>query len=137
MAVKFNLYDLNELELIITFPVVFESNFPINEKKTIEHENVRGKGSIIVDGGEAASDLYLKGVITGEDYDDLIEKINNMEDKVQFNVPYVLKIESSSASSGINEPSYHVKRKDKIEWQSNSLRTNFVEYTIIFRTNSW
>lgn len=113
-------------------PTVFSANYPHTEKDTIEHRNVRGKGSIIVDGGNSPWDLTLKGVLTGTDYDDLMSNVDEMESEVEINVPYTLII-----SSGTTTYVYNVKRITPIITQEDNLRTKMQKYTITFRVNCW
>jgi len=115
-----------------TFPVVFSANYPHSEKKVIEHENVRGKGSIVIDGGEKVWTIDLRGVLSGDDYDDLMEKVDEMEESVLINVPYTLVI-----SNGTTEYVYNVKRITSIIYQDDNLRTNFMEYQIALRVGAW
>lgn len=132
MATTFKIYASDGITPIYTFPVVFEANYPHTGKKIIEHENVRGKGSIIVDGGEESWTLELKGVLTAADYDSLMVLVDAMESTVVINTSYYIKI-----SSGVTTHSYKCKRIEPIEWQANSLRTNFIEYVAYLRINCW
>jgi hypothetical protein len=133
MNVYFQLYASNGTTPQYLFPTVFSANYPHTEKNLIEHTNVRGKGSIIVDGGDSAFDLTLKGVLFASDYEALIVLIDAMESSVALNIPYVLKINKTSSTYY----SYNCKRITPIEWQSDNLRTNFIEYSISLRILSW
>jgi len=133
MNVYFKLYDSTGLVLKYTFPIVFQANYPHSEKNLIEHESVRGKGSIIVDGGDSSWDLVLRGVLQGADYAALITAIEAMESAVVLNTPYVLKITKSISI----DYEYKVKRITAIEYQEDNLRTNYMEYQITFRVYSW
>jgi len=129
--VKFNLYSIESGEpLIYTFPIVSQANYPHTEKKLIEHENVRGKGSIIISGGDSAWDLTLRGVLIGNDYDDLMDKVDELEEKVLLNEPFILKIESNTTTY-----EYNVKRILPVEYQEDNLRTNFIEYQVTLRVD--
>ena len=133
MNVYFKLYDSTGIVLKYTFPVVFQANYPHSEKKLIEHESVRGKGSIIVDGGESSWDLTLKGVLIAADYAALMVLVEAMESAVVLNTPYVLEITKSIST----DYEYKVKRIEPIQYEEDNLRTNCLEYTITFRVNSW
>jgi len=115
-----------------TFPVVFSANYPHTGKKIIEHENVRGKGSITVDAGQESWDLVLKGVLKADDYDSLMELVDDMEENVQINVPYTLVI-----SNGVTTYEYRVKRITPIEYQEDNLKTDFLEYIVTLKCLSW
>jgi len=132
MSVNFKLYASNGSTLIHTFSTVFQANYPHTEKKLIEHENVRGKGSIIVDGGDSSWTLTLRGVLFANDYDALMALVDTMESSIVLNTPYVLKI-----LSGVTTHSYNCKRIVPIIYQEDSLRTNFIEYTCELRCLSW
>lgn len=133
MNVKFNLYDSTGLNLEYTFPIVFQANYPHTEKHLIEHENVRGQGSIIIDGGNSAWDITLKGVLIADDYQALIALIDDMESKVILNTPYVLKINKTASTYY----EYKVKRITPIIFDETSLRTKYVEYEVTFRVDTW
>jgi hypothetical protein len=135
MAVYFRLYQSNGVTLVYTFPVVFEANYPHSEKEMIEHKSIRGKGSLYVDGGEVAWDLILRGVVFGADYDAVEGAIEAMEGAVVINTPYVLKITKSVA--GATNYEYNVKRVTPIQYQIDNRRTDYLEYNIQFRVNSW
>lgn len=131
----FKLYLANGITLQYIFPVVFQANYPHSEKKLIEHESVRSKGSIVIDGGNSSWDLTLKGVLRANNYDDLMVLVDDMEKKIVLNTPYVLKISKSVAGGTYWE--YKIKRKEPIQFQEDSLRTNFIEYNCILRVNTW
>jgi hypothetical protein len=133
MNVYFQLYASNGTTPQYLFPVVFDANYPHTEKNLIEHTNIRGKGSIVVSGGDSAWDITLKGVLFAADYEALTVLIDAMESSVALNTPYVLKINKTSSTYY----SYNVKRIVPIEWQSNNLRTNFMEFTCTLRVLSW
>jgi hypothetical protein len=135
MAATFKLYLSNGTTLQYTFPVVFQANYPHTEKKLIEHESVRGKGSIVIDGGDSAWDLNIKGVLRADNYNALMTLVDDMETKIILNTAYVLKITKSSAL-GTNWE-YKVKRIVPIQFQEDSLRINFIEYTCTLRVNTW
>ena len=133
MAATFKLYASNGSTLIYTFPVVFSANYPHSEKKYVEHENLRGKGSIITDGGEASWDIILRGVLFAADYNALQALINTLESTIVLNTPYYLKITKAISTTW----DYKVKRISPIEYQEDSLRTDFTEYQVILRVNAW
>lgn len=130
---RFKLYESDGNTLRYTFPIVFSANYPNSSQNLIEHSNFRGKGSIIVDGGESAWDLTLQGVLSGDSYEEVIAAIDALESAVALNTPYVLKIGKTVST----QYSYNVKRIEPIQYPSDNLRLDFIEYTIIFRVNSW
>ena len=132
MDVRFRLWNSAESVIIYTFPIVFSATYPYSEKNLIEHINPRGKGSIIIDSGDTAWNLTLKGVLSANNYEALTTLIDALESAVQLNTPYILKINKTSSTYY----SYHVKRISPIEYEDNN-RTTFLEYTITFRVNCW
>jgi hypothetical protein len=140
MAVTFKLYE-NYGEtgesLVYTFPTIFSANYPHSEKKYIEHTNLRGKGSITINGGESSWDLILKGVLKASNYATLMILIDAMESLVELNTPFTLGIENTEAETGDIEYFYKVKRITPIEYPEDNLRTDFIEYRVTFLVNSW
>ena len=57
----FKLYDSGN-NLIYTFPLVQATNAPQTPRKSVVIESQRGKGAIILDGGEEIWELYIKGL---------------------------------------------------------------------------
>jgi hypothetical protein len=130
----FKLYDSSGDELQYTFTAVQDANYPHSEKDFIEHTSQRGKGSVIIDGGEKAWDLTIRFVISGTDYEDLTDEIDDLESDIDLNVPYVLKIDKTNSTTY----DYNVKRILPIEYPIESnLRNTFQEVIITFRVNSW
>jgi hypothetical protein len=132
MSVTFKIYASDGTTPVYTLPVVFDANYPYSASKIIEHENVRSKGSIVINGGEQSWDLNLKGVVMAADYDALMTIVNAIESAIVINTPYYIKI-----SSGTTTHSYKCKRITPIEWQNDSLRTKYIEYAISLRINCW
>jgi len=132
-TVYFKLYDSTGVSLIYTFPVVFSANYPHSEENLIEHKNVRGKGSIVIDGGETPWDLTLRGVMLANDYEALTVLIDAMETAIQLNTKYVLKINKTVSTFY----TYNVKRILPIEYTPDNLRTNYMEYVCTLRVNAF
>lgn len=129
----FKLYASNGITPVYTFPVVFSANYPHSEKKVIEHENLRGKGSIIIEGGETVWDLNLRGVLMAADYNALMSLVNTLETTIILNTPYYVKITKGISTTW----DYKCKRIAPIEYQEDNLRTNYLEYKITLRINAW
>lgn len=129
MSVYFKLCESDGTTLRYIFPVVISANYPHSEKNIIEHSNVRGKGSIIINGGEKSWDLVIIGVLSGQDYNTLMTAIDDLEDKIVLNTAYVLKITKGIGTTW----DYNVKRIVPIEYPSDNLRTDNIEYTCTLR----
>lgn len=135
---EFKLYASDGVTLVYTFPVVQATNAPQSPKKVVEHQGQRGKGSIIIDGGEAPWDLTIRGILTTEEdigadaYKDLISKMDTLESSVALNTQYVLHIDKTESTYY----SYNVKRIQPITYET-GLRINAQEYEVILRANCW
>lgn len=131
------LYESDGVTLKYTFETVQSINAPQTVKDMIEIKNPRGKGSLIIDGGQASWDLTIKGIIYseeddgGEAYKDLTEKIDELEG-IAIGTAYVLKIDKDE----LNQYEYNVKRITPIEYTEN-LRTSYIPYRVTLRANSW
>ncbi|MBN1467724.1 MAG: hypothetical protein JW924_03280 [Fusobacteriaceae bacterium] len=130
---RFKLYNSTGLSLLYTFPVVQESNHPHTSSKSVEIESQRGKGSILIDGGAESWDLRFTGILSGEDYQALVTKMDELESAVDLNIPYIMKIDKTATT--VYE--YKVKRILPIEWGDTNFRNNFIEYRITLRVNCW
>jgi len=65
MNIDFKLYESDGVTERFLFPLVQETNAPLTEKKFTELEGIRGEGSIVIMGSEAAKDITIRGLITG------------------------------------------------------------------------
>ncbi len=118
---------------IYTISFVQTDNSPQDPGKFVELNSFRGQGSIVVDGGNAAPwDLILDFVLQGTDYEDLIAKMDAVENTILKNTKYVLKIDRTSSTT----KDYKIKRIESISWREDR-RTTIQHGTIIFKVNSW
>jgi len=131
--VKFSLYQSNGSTLAYTFPVVYQANYPWSEKNIIQHENPRGKGAIVISGGDKAWTLTLKGCLRAADYDALVVLMDGMESAVVINTPYVIKINKTSSTYY----TYNCKRISPIIFDPNNLKTDYIEYEVSLLCNAW
>jgi len=128
----FKLYESDGASLVYTFPIVQYTNAPQTVKQTVVLKNLRGKGGIVIDGGEDTWKLELKGLHYGDDYESIEGAMNTMETTIVMNTKYVLKF-------NISESTYHnynVKRIDAITYPE-SLRTDSQIYSVKFIANAW
>lgn len=128
----FKLYASDGVTLVYTFPVVQATNAPQSLKKGTVIEGMRGKGCLIIPGGDSSWDLVIRGVFLADNYTDLTSLINTLETSVVTNTKYVLKIEKSVSTSF----DYNVQRIEAIDYPE-SLRTDYQEYVIRLKVNSW
>ncbi len=134
MKVYFKLYQSDGLTLVYTFPVVQDCNYPASPRRNILIEGTRGKGGILIDGGDSVWDLNITGYLIANSYEELITKIDEMENNVVANTPYILKINKTISTYY----EYKVKRIDAIEYPiDEGFRTNYQLYTVHFKVNVW
>lgn len=118
---------------IYTIPFIQADNSPQDPGKFVELNSFRGQGSIVVDGGDTAPwDLELDFVLQGTDYEDLIAKMDAVENIILKNTKYFLKIDRTSSTT----KDYKVKRIEPIIW-ANDRRTTIQHGTITFRVGAW
>lgn len=134
MKVEFKLFESDGLTEVYVFPLVQETNLPLSEKRFTELEGFRGEGSIVIMGSESATDIFISGLILGEDYKEITEKIDDLKDKVKFGEPYYLKVNKTESTYY----TYRVMRLSPIALAP-SLRNGrgAQQYSITFRNKSW
>ena len=126
-------WNSTETAQIYTIPFVQADNSPQDPGKFVLLNSFRGQGNIVVDGGNSAPwDLVLDFVLQGTDYEDLIAKMDAIENTILKNTKYVLKIDRTSSTT----KDYNVKRIEPIVW-GNDRRTTIQHGTITFKVNSW
>jgi len=130
---KFKLYDSTGISLLYTFPVIQESNHPHTSSKAVEIESQRGKGSIIIDGGQESWDLTFRGVLSADNYEALVPIQDALDAVVALNTPFIMKIDKTSTTAY----EYKIKRILPITWGTTNFRNNFIEFTITLRVNCW
>jgi hypothetical protein len=135
---KFELYDATGLNKLYTFPAVYKTNAPQSVANYVEVTGFRGKGSIIIPGGEQSWDLEMSFVLVAEDYEALTALIDGVE-AIALNTPYILKIGKYAVAPNSGTEThyeYNVKRIVPFEYEE-SLRTNYQKVNATFRVNSW
>ena len=126
------LYNSSGTGQIYTFDYVTQDNSPQDPFDFVEIYGLRGVGSIIIPGSTKAWNLRLNFVLCGDDYQDVIAKMDAIESTIVKNTPYVLKIDRTPTTT----KDYNVKRVQPITWQA-SRRTRVQKGAVIFRVNSW
>jgi len=132
MIPTFKLFDSTGTVLKYTFPAVNYTNAPQSVENFIEHETIKSKGSLIVEGGESSWDLIMRFTLLGDGYEEVTSLIDDLEDKVRFNTPYVLVIAKSPTTSY----QYKVKRLQSFEYVE-SLRLQIQKVSCILKVNVW
>lgn len=128
----FKLYDKTGTNLLYTFPAVNYTNAPQSVEDSVEITNLRSRGAIIIPGGEKPWNLEMQFTLIGEDYEEVTSQIVTLENTVQLNTPYVLRIDKTNSSYF----EYPVKRVQPFIYDT-SLRNYFQEIRAILRANCW
>lgn len=128
------IWNSSETAIIYTIPIVHRDNSPQDPFNYEELTSFRGQGSVIIPGSNNASwDLTLDFILQGDDYEDLISKMDTMESIIVKNTRYILKIGRTSSTT----KDYKVKRLLPIDWYQEGRRTKFQRGRITLRVNSW
>lgn len=136
MNATIELYDSTGAVKLYTFPLVQDTNLHEGAgRKSISHSTPRGKGSIVIDGGEEAREIFIEGIIYGAGYDEVIDEIETMKSAIVQNTPYVLKMRKTSTT----KYEENVKRIQPISFPVDSvtMMTKYQSYRIVFLGNSW
>lgn len=130
---RFTIYNSAGDTLLYTFLVVQSTSAPHGaDSKSIVITGVRGKGAIIIDGGDNAWDISITGILSGDNYEALVVAMDAMNTAIPLNT--ALKLRISKTSSTYYE--YNVKRIVGINYPQN-LRTSTQEYTVVLKSNAW
>jgi len=132
MIPTFKLYDSTASSLRYTFPNVQYTNAPRTVESYVELKNIRGQGSLVIDGGQDTWNLELRFVIIGDDYEDITARIDALESAILFNTPYQLTIDKTSSTVY----QYRVKRVTSFVY-AESLRTKIQRVSATFKVNAW
>jgi hypothetical protein len=129
---KYNLYAADGITLVYPFQYTLSDNSPQDAVRFTEITGFRGQGSIIIGGSIQPWDLTLTFFLTGTDYADLIDKMDEVQDTIELNTPYVLTIDRTISTT----QNYNVKRISPIVWEDTK-RIRYQRGTISFRVGSW
>ena len=128
----FKLYASDGVSLIYTFEHIIDTNWPQDNPSSIELTNTRSAGAITIPEGNKPYDIYLKGIILGDDYTDITTKIFAMRDTIVPNTRYVLSLDKSN----VVVDTIKVMRTVTIDFDE-SKRISNQKYTIRLRALSW
>lgn len=127
------IYASNNSTLVYTIPYVLVGENSVQDPmKYVEHNSLRGIGSIIVGGSEDAWDLTLPICLLGTSYENLRGQMDTMLSTIVKNTPYYLQIGLTAST----HKDLKVKRLQSIEWED-SRRVNIQKGKLILRVNSW
>jgi len=131
--VTYKLYAENGTSLVYTFTYVQEDNSPQDPVDYVEIEGLRGTGSIVIQGSTKAWNLVLRFFLKGNDYEDLIAKMDALETTIVKFTRYVLKISRTSSTT----KDYHVMRLEPFQFLGGDFRTDYQEVICTLRVNTW
>ena len=77
-TIGFKLYKEDGISLQYTFELVQSTNLPQSSKRFAEIVGFRGNGSIVILGSDKPWDLIINGLLDCKDYDEVIEKIDEL-----------------------------------------------------------
>ncbi len=136
---RFRLYQSDGTTLVYEFESVTNwGNSPFIDAITFtEHTSLRGQGGIISEGATAPFDFSLEFLLTGDDYEDLVDQMNSLPSTILNNTKYVLRIDLTSGGS---TKDLKVKRLTPILFPITSTSkkvVNFQQGNITFRVDVW
>lgn len=129
---RFNLYASDGVTLLYTFIAVQATNAPQSLNKNTVIEGIRGQGCIVITGSTSAWDLTINGVFLGSNYEAIVILMDALEAAIPIGTKFVLKIDKTPSTTY----SYNVIRITPIEYPE-SLRTDYQEYKVVLKANSW
>ena len=131
----FSLWNDTGASKLYTFKAVNDTNAPQTVKDLVKVTNLRGKGQIVIDGGEKPWTLEIKFVIIGEDYTDVASQVETLENTILLNTPYLFLIDKSISTFY----QYKIKRTEPFTYTDipNNLRNTFQKVSAKFDVNSW
>lgn len=132
---QFRLYASDGTTLVYTFTYVQNIDDFSDPSHYIEHESLRGQGSIIVPGSDQAYDMTLQFIIKGTDYTNLCTLIDTLNTTVSKFTKFILKIDTSISTT----KDYKVMRLQPIVYpigtDNKRIKLQRVEMTL--RNGAW
>ena len=110
--------------------VQFESGSNMTGMKETIIEGTRADGCIIIPQGKKSQRITINGVILGEDYKEITDKMNTMKSNISTDVA-TLTMEHYYGGDWVTDWTYNVRRIGEIEFPA-SLRTSYQDYNINF-----
>lgn len=132
---SFKLYASNGSTLVYTFTYVQNINDFQDPTHFVEHESLRGQGSIVVPGSDSAYDMSLEFILKGTDYTDLCSKIDTLNTTVTKFTKFILKVDTSISTT----KDYKVTRLQPIVYPigTDNKRVKLQRVEMSLRVNSW
>jgi len=131
VRVTFQEQESGSIEYI--FPLVQNISIPKQGIKATVIHGTRADGCLVIDGGKKSLEVIIKGKIWGEDYVDLITKINTLKASVTTN-PATVTLEhydpnQSGGGAWVTDTAYTVKRIEDITF-GESMLTDIIDYNV-------
>ena len=116
----------------VILPLVYQINDPKEASKDTIIPGIRADGSIRIPGGKKSQIITIKGYLVNQNgYEDLIaDKIDFQDDITTLTA--TLTVAHYTGSMWQTDYAYTVVRQGEITFNVDSLRTNYIEYTIEF-----
>lgn len=132
---RFRLYQSDGTTPVYEFECVTDINDFQDPFNFIEHTSLRGQGSIISEGSTSPWDLNLTFILTGEDYEDLVDQIDDLLTTIIKNTKYVLRVDLTPSTNKV----YKVKRLESFDFplNNNKKRVNFQTVNLTLRVDAW
>ena len=140
---RFRLYDETGAVLIYEFDCVINIDDNQDPCNFVEHESLRGQGSIVIPGSDASWDLPMSfvlvssGATSSEKYEDLSTQINTVKTSIEKFTKYILKVDITEVGG---TQDYNVMRTNSMSFpigDSTSKRVNVQTVDLVFRVNTW
>ena len=136
MNIEFRLLESDGTTLRKVLPNIQSFNGPHDPEKFTLIEQLRGIGGVVISGSKGSWDLEITGLIRGSNYEVITDEIDDLEEKLAFNQPYVLEIDK--VEGGAEVYSYRVKRLQVITYPPTYRNGRGSQpYTLILKVNSW
>ena len=125
-------YTFNDGSGDIILPLVYQISDPKETMKATVIEGTRGDGSIVIPGGKKSQIITIRGYLVNHNgYEDLISNKLTFQNAITTN-PATFTAKHYTGSIWQPDYTYTVRRISEIIFNPDSLRTDYIEYTIEF-----
>lgn len=121
----------------VILPLVYQIIDPKEGEKATIIPGTRGDGSIKIPGGKKSQTLTVHGYLVNHNgYEDLIADKLSFQSAITTNVA-TLTVKHYTGAIWQTDYAYTVTRLDEIQFNPDSLRNDYIEYTINFLVLSY
>jgi len=133
---RFRLFDITGTILIYEFEFVTDILDNQDPSDFVEHQGLRGQGSIIVPGSDSAWDLNISFILQGNDYEEVTAEIDILKASIVKFVKYILKVDKTTG--GVTQD-YKVMRLQSFDFPlpDTNKRTRIQRVNAVFRVETW